>query len=273
MGLLLLTVGFFWSQCVEIIHPHGMIAEKERNLLVFATLLMLIVVIPVFVLTFVFMWKYHKDNKKAKYDPEWNYSLTLEALWWGVPLVIIAVLSALTWTETHRLDPYRPIESDKEPLTIQVVALQWRWLFLYPEQEVATMGYFKFPVDRPVKFVITADAPMNSFWIPELGGQIYAMPKMQTVLHTITDRVGSYKGASANLSGKGFANMVFVAEAVEESDFDAWVVKARASDLLDWQRYRELAKPSEDTEMATYQLGEPHLFKKVMDQFLTPGGR
>ena len=272
-GLLLATVAFFWSRRVEIIHPAGMIALQERNLLVFATLLMMVVVIPVFVLTFVFVWKYHSQNKKAKYSPEWNYSLYLEALWWGIPLIIVAILSVVTWTETHRLDPYRPIESDKKTMTIQVVALQWKWLFLYPEQGVASLNYFKFPVDTPIKFEITAEAPMNSFWIPELGGQIYAMPKMQTELHTITDQVGKYRGSSANLSGKGFAGMNFFAEATKAEDFDAWVASAKSLKSLDWESYRGIAKPSEDFEEKTYQLVEPKLFRRIIDQYLTPGLR
>lgn len=272
VGLLLATVAFFWSKRVVIIHPFGPIAESERNLLVFSTLLMLVVVVPVFVLTFVFTWKYHEKNKKAKYDPKWNYSLTLEALWWGIPLVIIAILSALTWTETHRLDPYRPIESDKKPLTIQVVALQWRWLFIYPEQGIATMNFFKFPVNTPVKFEITAEAPMNSFWIPDLGGQIYAMPKMRTELNTITDHVGKYRGSSANLSGKGFANMVFFAEATEEDTFNQWIHESKSLQPLDWQGYKQLAKPSEEKGEATFSLQEPKLFQKIIDQYLAMEG-
>ena len=270
MGLLLVTIAFFWSRRVEIIHPYGMIADRERDLLVFSTILMLIVVIPVFVLTFVFTWKYHRENKKAKYTPDWEHSTTLEALWWGIPLIIIAVLSAVTWDQTHKLDPYRPIESDKEEMTIQVVALQWRWLFIYPEQGIASMNIFQFPKGTPVKFEITADAPMNSFWIPDLGGQIYAMPKMRTELHTISDRVGRYRGCSANLSGAGFADMVFWAEVVEEEAFERWVASAKSSNGLDFRDYQELVKPSTDEADYLYRLEEPNLFLEIINQYLNP---
>lgn len=273
MGLLLATVAFFWSTRVQIIHPSGMIAEKERDLLVFATLLMMVVVIPVFVLTFVFTWKYHVQNKNSKYLPNWDHSVSLEALWWGIPLIIVAVLSVVTWDQTHKLDPYKPIASNKEPLTIQVVALQWRWLFLYPQQGVASINLFQFPKDRPVKFEITADSPMNSFWIPELGGQIYAMPKMQTELHTISDRVGKYRGSSANISGKGFADMVFVAEVVEEEDFDRWIQSAKQAEVLDFAGYRALARPTEDREEKLFRLDDLKLFDQVINQYLVPGGR
>ena len=273
MGLLLLTVAFFWNQRVSVIHPTGMIAEQERNLLVFATLLMLVVVLPVFILTFVFTWKYHRENKKAKYEPKWDYSLTLEVLWWGVPLVIVAILSVLTWTETHRLDPYRPIPSEKKALNVQVVALQWRWLFLYPEEGIATINYFKFPVDRPVSFSITAQSPMNSFWIPDLGGQIFAMPKMETKLHLIADRLGRFRGSSANISGKGFAGMTFFAESVTNEDFDSWVKESQHAKTLDWNDYTEIAKPSEDSREQTFHLVKNDLFSAIIDQYLKPEGR
>lgn len=269
VGLILVTTAFFLGQRVSVAHPSGLVAIEERNILILATLLMLIVVIPVFILTFVFAWKYHKENKEAKYKPEWDYSLTLETLWWGIPLIIIAILSVITWKKTHELDPFKPIESNIKPINIQVVALDWKWLFLYPEQQIATVNYFQFPTNTPVSFAITAEAPMNSFWIPALSGQIFAMPKMRTELHIISDKVGSYRGSSANLSGKGFAGMTFVAEAAEEEDFEKWVESVKSSkEVLNWESYKELAEPSENNPRAFYQLEDVNLFDQIIEQYL-----
>ncbi|MCP5470094.1 MAG: ubiquinol oxidase subunit II [Chlamydiales bacterium] len=271
VGLLLITTLFFWSNKISVIHPDGLIAIKERNILVFATLLMLIVVIPVFVLTFVFAWRYHKDNNKANYAPDWDNNWFLEVLWWGVPFVIIAILSVITWRETHKLDPYKSIASTNKPVTIEVVALNWKWLFLYPDHGVASVNYFQFPTDTPINFVITAEAPMNSFWIPSLSGQIFAMPKMRTELHIMSDKEGKFRGSSANLSGKGFAGMNFTAEAVSESDFQKWLKEGRRShDQLDWRSYKKLAEPSEYVPPHIYRLRDVTLFDQIIEQYLKP---
>ena len=189
---------------IDVLVPKGTIAKKELDLLVTATLLMLIVVIPVFVLTFTIAWKYRASNTKAKYTPDWDHNRAIETVWWAIPFVLILILSVITWQSSHELDPFKPLASSKQPITIQVVALQWKWLFIYPEQHIATVNYVQFPVDTPVNFVITSDAPMNSFWIPQLGGQIYAMAGMSTQLHLMATDPGSYNGSSVTPQRTGF---------------------------------------------------------------------
>ncbi|HEY5806112.1 MAG TPA: ubiquinol oxidase subunit II, partial [Candidatus Saccharimonadales bacterium] len=211
---------------VAILEPKGLIALQQRDLIFFTALLSLLVIVPVYALTIFIVWKYRAVNKKTKYTPDWDGHKGIEALWWTVPCAIILVLSVVTWQTSHKLDPYQPIRSPKKPLTIQVVALEWKWLFIYPEQNIATVNYFQIPENTPINFEITSDAPMNSFWIPQLGSQIYAMPGMTTTLNLIADEPGKYNGASANISGAGFASMRFVAEAVPRADFDNWVAKA-----------------------------------------------
>lgn len=256
---------------IAVLNPKGSIAGEQRDLMVIATLLMLLVVIPVFVMTFGIAWKYREGNTKAKYQPDWDHSRTAEAAWWLIPFAIIAVLSVITWKSTHQLDPHRPIASDKDALTIQVVALQWKWLFIYPDQNVATVNYLKVPVDRPLAFNITSDAPMNSFWIPQLGGQIYAMAGMNTKLHLIADEAGTYDGTSANISGEGFAGMTFKVEAVPENEFNNWIATADNNvPVLDVNTYNKLAKPSLNNPRATYAADDNSLYDTVILKYLDP---
>lgn len=255
---------------VPVLDPSGIVALKERNILLFAMLLSLIVIVPVYVLLIFIIWRYRESNKKANYAPDWDNHNGIEATWWGIPLLIVAVLSVVTWFSSHDLDPYKALDSDKEPVTVQVVALQWKWLFIYPEYDIAAVDYFQIPVDRPINFEITADAPMNSFWIPQLGGQVYAMAAMTTKLHLAADEPGVYQGVSANISGEGFASMNFEAEAVSEEDFQKWVDQARRSDkILDIPTYKELAKPSIG-EVTTYVLAEKDLHDTIVMKFMEP---
>jgi cytochrome o ubiquinol oxidase subunit 2 len=252
-----------------VLDPAGWVALRERRLLYITTLLMLIVVIPVCVLTVYVAYKFRKSNKEAKYAPNWDYSLLVESIWWGIPCIIIAILSILTYQSCHELDPFRPIQRDAKPLSIQVVALQWKWLFIYPEENIATVNYVQFPKDRPLQFEITSDAPMNSFWIPRLGGQIYAMPGMRTKLHLIADSIGDFPGSSANLSGKGFSGMRFVASASTQEGFDRWVSRVKKqSAKLDQSAYELLAKPSENNPVATYVLAEKKLFDQIIMKYM-----
>jgi cytochrome o ubiquinol oxidase subunit 2 len=257
---------------VPVLEPKGFIADKERDLIIMATLLSLIVVLPVFVLTALIAWKYRAGNKKAKYKPERDGSRLLESIWWGVPLVLIIILSVIIYRSSHQLDPFQPIQSEVKPLTIQVIALQWKWLFIYPEQQIATVNFVQFPEDRPVNFDITADAPMNSFWIPSLGGQVYAMSGMSTSLHLMADNPGDYRGSSANISGKGFADMNFTARVSTESEFDLWVesVKMRAQ-TLNMNEYHRLAKPDSVAEPIYYGESEPGLYRTILEDYMKPG--
>lgn len=278
-ALILLSVGIVLAAAFlllrgnnfAVLDPKGPIAKEQFDLIIFTSLLSLIIVIPVFVLTFYIAWKYRAGNKKAKYNPEWDHSKTAETIWWLVPLALILVLAVITWITTHKLDPYKPIASDKKPITVQVVALQWKWLFIYPEQNIATVNYLEFPEDTPINFEITADAPMNSFWIPQLGGQVYAMAGMQTKLHLQASEQGEYKGSSANLSGEGFSGMKFIAKATSDAGFESWVNSVRTSSkALTGDEYATLAKPSENNPPAYYSSRDANLYDTVMMKYMMP---
>lgn len=252
-----------------ILNPQGSIADQQKTLMIIATLLMLVVVIPVFILTFWISWKYRASNKNAKHAPNSDGNRLLEAIWWGLPCLIIGILGIIIWQSSHALDPYKPLAHDKQPITIQVVAMQWKWLFIYPDESIATVNYIKFPEKTPVNFQITSDAPMNSFWIPSLGGQVYAMSGMSTKLHLIADRTGSYNGSSANLSGEGFAGMKFVAQSVSDSDYKNWVAATkRAGKPLGAGGYNDLSEPSQNNPQASYKLTEPDLYAKIIDKYM-----
>ncbi len=262
---------FMGNGTVAVMEPKGIIALKQRNLIVISTLLMLIVVIPVFILTFGIAWKYRASNKKAKYTPDWDFNLLYESLWWGLPCVIVIALSVLAYKSSHELDPFKPIESDAKPVKIQVIALAWKWLFIYPEHDIATVNFIQFPEKTPLNFEITADAPMNSFWIPQLGGQIYAMPGMKAKLHLMADAPGSFRGSSANLSGDGFAGMTFVAKASSQAEFDAWVQSVKQTpNQLSLTEYNKLTRPSENNPIAYYRLMEEDLCDRVVMKYMMP---
>lgn len=269
IAVVLVAVWFLSGKNIAVFNAAGTIAEQERGLIVFASLLSLIVVLPVFALTFYIVWKYRASNKKARYEPEWDKDSRIELLWWGVPLVLIAVLSVITWVSSHRLDPFRPLDSSLKPLEVQVVALQWKWLFIYPEQNIASVNFVQFPEDRPVTFTVTSDAPMNSFWIPQLGGQIYAMSGMSTKLHLMADQPGEYRGSSANISGEGFAGMVFTAKSSTQGDFDEWVRTVKNSpDQLSSPVYEQLAQPSQDNPVTYFGSVKPGLYDEITNKFM-----
>lgn len=262
---------------IAILNPSGTIAEKQRNLLVFATLLGMIVVVPVFIMTATFAYRYREGNKKAAYRPDWDKNHWLEAVWWGIPIVIIIILSIVTWRTTHDLDPYKPLETDTPPVTIQVVALQWKWLFIYPDQNIATVNYIQVPEKTPINFEIAADAPMNSFWIPKLGGQVYAMNGMVTKLHLQADEIGEYDGVSSNISGEGFASMRFKVRATTRVEFDEWVASVkRGTATLDHEEYAKLAQPTSKHPVTTYSAADHDLYDtivmKYMDHTMQPDG-
>lgn len=256
---------------IPILEPKGLIGSEERTLMIDALLLMLIVVIPVFMLAFYFAWQYRAGNKKAVYTPDWEHAKTDELIWWAIPFEIILVLGAITWGSTHNLDPYKPLNSKVPPIEIQVVALNSRWLFIYPEENIATVNFIEFPVDTPLNFKITADAPMNSFWIPELGGQIYAMTGMETPLHLIANKTGDFRGSSANFSGPHFAKMTFTARARSREEYDAWLEDVRSvPETLTSEEYGTLIEGSEDNPVQYYSSVEEGLFESIMHKFMAP---
>lgn len=258
-----------FGDLIDVLFPNGIIAKEERSLLFVVQALMLIIVIPVYILTFVFSWIYRADNKKAKYDPNLVDNHYAEIVWWGLPLVMTAIVCVITAIKTYELDPYRPIPPKDKEMTIQVVALQWRWLFIYPEEGVATINFFQIPKDIPVRFEISADAPMNSFWLPDLGGQIYAMPGMTTLLHLMADTEGDYTGRSANISGKGFAGMYFTARVSSEEAYRKWLEEAkRSSHALNYTTYKQLAAPSEDRQVEIFRLEDKGLFEQIVNRYM-----
>lgn len=253
---------------MPVLEPAGPIAAGQRQLLITAFLLMLIVVVPVFGMVFAFAWRYRESNKKATYRPNWDRNPWAEAVWWLIPAALIAVLAVMTWQGTFKYDPHKPLAARSDTLTIQVVALDWRWLFIYPDQKIASINEVRFPVNKALQFDVTADAPMNSFWIPQLGGQIYAMPGMGTRLHLKADRTGSYYGSSANISGKGFADMNFQAMAVSDEAFNAWVHRAQKQPPLTMKTYSQLARQSSDTGVYTFGKPDNNLYDTIIGKYM-----
>jgi cytochrome o ubiquinol oxidase subunit 2 len=267
-----------------VLDPAGDVARQQGNLVMISTLLMLLIIVPVMALTIFFAWRYRAANKQATYKPDWDHSTQLELVIWAAPLLIIICLGALTWVGTHLLDPYRPLAKTSAaaatatpaeaatPLDVEVVALDWKWLFIYPEQGIATVNEFAAPVGRPIRFRISASSVMNSFYIPALAGQIYAMPGMETKLHGVFDRTGRFSGFSANYSGAGFSNMRFKALSLTPRDFDTWVSQARSSGrALDRAAYLRLERPSEKEPVRRFASVEPRLFDMVINLCVEPG--
>jgi len=257
---------------VAVLNSKGLVAAEQRNILVTAVLLMLIIIVPVIILTVVFAIKYRASNTKASYAPTWAHSTLLEFIWWAIPCIIIVILAIITWVSSHELDPYRPLDNPEKPLKIQVVALDWRWLFIYPEQNIATVNFVEFPANKPIRFYISADAPMNSFQIPQLAGQIYAMAGMRTKLNMIADKPGDYDGYATQYNGNGFVKMRFIAKATESTDdFNRWVNKVKKSpNILNVNAYNQLSKPNDSTDTLYYSAVTDNLFKSIIMKYTNP---
>jgi cytochrome o ubiquinol oxidase subunit 2 len=279
-GLLLLPALLAGCNTV-VLNPAGDIAIQQGKLIVVSTLLMLLIIVPVIALILIFAWRYRKSNTAAKYEPDWDHSTSLELLIWGAPLLIIIVLGLITWISTHLLDPYRPLErisanqkivEGTKPLDVEVVALDWKWLFIYPEQGIASVNELVTPVDVPIRFKITASTVMNAFFIPALAGQIYAMPSMETRLNAVMNKPGTYDGLSSNYSGAGFSYMRFKYHAVSQDEFNSYVQKTKSAGAkLDRAAYLELEKPSERDPIRHYGGVEPKLFSAVVNRCVEPG--
>jgi len=262
---------YHFRDYVSVLFPKGSVAVEQRNLLLFIQAIMLLVIVPVYIFIFIFSWKYRAHNEKSVYDPHLIDSALAEYVWWGIPLVLTLVIAVVTWIKTYELDPYKPLDSAKKEMTIQVVALQWKWLFIYPEEKIAAVNFVHIPKDVPIHFEITADAPMNSFWIPDLGGQIYAMPNMKTELYLIANESGDFRGSSANLSGEGFAGMNFIARASSEDEYRKWIEAAKQSpQMLNLEEYDRLAVPSKNNQAQVYRLQDEHLFHEIMMKYMHP---
>jgi cytochrome o ubiquinol oxidase subunit 2 len=253
---------------LEVLDSKGVIGAAESSLIATATYAMLLVVVPVILLTLFVAWRYRASNKNATYAPKWAHSTAIEVVIWAIPAVIILYLGILTWKTTHELDPYKPLESNVKPINVEVVALDWKWLFIYPDLGVASVNQLAFPVGTPVNFRITSDSVMNSFFIPQLGSQIYAMAGMQTRLHLMADHAGDYAGISANYSGAGFSDMKFRALAMSSGEFNAWVKKVRtAPEALSMDVYTGVARPSEKVAVRYFSTVDPKLFNNIVAKY------
>lgn len=252
----------------SILDPKGAVGEAQKQLILTSTISMLIIVIPVIMLTLWFAWRY-RAGSGARYEPDWGHSRSIEVVCWGVPIAIILFLGTITWTSTHALDPYKPLDSQKQPIVIDVVALDWKWLFIYPAQGIATINEIAFPVNTPVTFHITSDSVMNSFFIPELGSQIYAMAGMRTQLHLIADQQGTFPGLSSFYSGRGFSDMHFNAISTTDAKFADWVANAKkSSDVIDASDYSKVAAPEEKAPVRYFSTVEPNLFNEIIAKYL-----
>ncbi|GLQ92989.1 ubiquinol oxidase subunit II [Dyella acidisoli] len=281
-GLLLLALATALTGCHTVLmSPSGDVARQQRDLIITSFILMMLIVVPVIVATLVFAWRYRASNQKAHYDPEWDHSTIVELMIWSAPLLIIIALGAITWVSTHKLDPYRPLDRlgpgrvvtvDTKPLEVDVVALDWKWLFIYPEQNLAVVNELAAPVDRPIHFNLTASSVMNSFFIPALAGQIYAMPGMETTLQAVINHPGDYWGMSANYSGAGFSYMNFTFHGMSEGDFAKWVAQAKShGDTLDQAAYAVLEAPSERNPVQFYGSVAPGLYRSILNRCVQPG--
>ncbi len=263
---------FAGSSNYAVLNPKGPIAAGQRDVIIISTILTAIVIVPTTILTFVIVWRYRdKPGRKAKYDPDFNHSNVLESIWWGIPIVVIAVLGIVTVRYTYALEPSVAIKSDKQPVVIQAVSMDWKWAFFYPEEGIASVNTLTIPADRPIRFELTSDAPMNSFWIPQLGGQIYTMSGMAMNLYLQADHTGTYYGSGANFSGEHFGDMNFDVNAVTESDFEGWVNKVKTeSQPMTMDTYQSLAVPG-TADKQYFSAFPENLFQQLVTQYL-PGG-
>ncbi|MDY8110217.1 ubiquinol oxidase subunit II [Fulvimarina sp. 2208YS6-2-32] len=280
--LVLLPLALLLTSCSPVVlYPAGDIAARQRDMLLIATGLMLLIIVPVIAATFFFAWRYRASNRKSPYAADWDHSTKLELLIWTAPLLIIVVLGAVTWVGTHLLDPYRPldeittsasVDTSQEPLVVEVVALNWKWLFLYPEYGVATVNELAAPVDRPIRFELTAESVMNAFYVPTLAGMIYAMPGMETKLHAVVNAAGVYDGFASHYNGAGFSNMRFKFHGLDDAGFEAWIEALKASETpLDRNAYLNLVKPSEADPVTYFSTIEDGLYQRIVGMCVPDG--
>ena len=256
---------------VGFLNPKGIIAHEERRLLFDTLALMMIVVLPVIIMSIAFVYHYQVSHHIKDYKPNWGHSFFLEGLWWGIPCVIILILAIITWKKTYALDPYRSIPGNQEqPMLVQVIALPWKWLFIYPSDNIATINYLMLPVNKQVEFWITTDnVPMSAFFIPQLGSQIYTMTGMRTRLHLLATQIGTYDGMNTQYNGAGFSDMHFVVQVVTEDELQKWITTVkRSTERLTNDRYQSLLRPVINAKPVFYSFVEENLFNQVIDTYM-----
>ncbi len=270
IGLFVICAAFFISGCSQMVlfDPKGPVGSTERFVIIASFALMMIVVIPVFIMAIWFPWKYRSSNTKATYEPKWCHSTRIELIIWLVPAVIVTILGIMTWWTTHQLDPHNPLIADAKPFRIEAVSLDWKWLFIYPDQNIATVNQIVFPANAPLNFKVTSATVMTSFFIPQLGSQIYAMAGMQTQLHLLASEPGVYAGQNQQFSGNGYADMNFKAIAVSQEEFESWINKVRSSqEKLDMERYKKLEEPSIDDPATHFSTVTFNLFEHILKKY------
>jgi cytochrome o ubiquinol oxidase subunit 2 len=254
---------------IALFNPKGFIANEQHRLMLFSVALLLDIGIPTLLLFYFIAWKYRESNEKATYDPNVHHGKSFVFIIWAVPTIFMLLLASIMWPATHKLAPKQAITADVKPLTIEVVAMRWKWLFIYPEQGIASVNFAQIPTDTPVEFVLTADeTPMSSFWIPQLGGQLYAMTGHVNQLNLMAETSGDYAGRSAEINGAGFAGMKFITRAGSIEDFDQWVQSTKSSsDVLNSTEYNKLLSPSENNPVTVYSQAEPNLYSNLLAKY------
>jgi len=280
-SVLLLPLLLLGGCNLVLLTPSGDVARQQSDIMIITTVIIALIIVPVMIAIAVVAWRYRASNKEAKYDPHWDHSPQLELWVWAGPLLVIIAVGAVSWIGTHQTDPYRaldrigsgrPVPADVKPLEVEVVSLRWKWLFLYPQYGIATVNELAAPVDRPIRFKLTGDTMMDSFFIPALVGQVYTMPGMQTILHGVINEPGEYKGFSANYSGTGFTDMRFTFHGLSTPDFDAWVGKVRAAGGdLDFAAYDKLREPSRAAPVQYYAKYDANLYDRILNMCARPG--
>lgn len=254
-----------------VLDPAGPVAAGEREILFDSLAIMLAIVIPTIVATLIFAWWFRAGNRRARYRPDWSYSGRLELLVWSVPLLVIIFLGGIGWVGSHDLDPPKPLAARAKPIEVDVVSLDWKWLFVYPEQGVASVNHLVIPAGVPVRFRITSATVMNSFFVPQLGSQIYAMSGMENQLNLMADKPGRFRGLSAHYSGEGFADMHFAVDAVPPAAFADWVANTRGSGpMLDEANYRRLGDVAGRVQPFTFRGVMPDFFHRAMLWSMSP---
>ncbi len=272
-GLAVCAAGASLASCrmAGVLDPQGPIASQELLLMINTTEIMLVVVVPVILMALGFAWWYRAGNTRANHSPDWDYEGGVELVIWSIPALVVILLGGVEWIGAHQLDPRAPIASDKKPIQVDVVSLDWKWLFIYPDQQIAAGNQLVGPAGTPVNFRLTSATVMNSFFVPQLGTQIYTMGGMASRVNLMADKPGEYPGISANFSGDGFADMRFTVKAVPAGEFDSWVQKVRGSGAaLDDPAYAELAKPSHAVPPTTYRSADAKLFDRIIDLTTNP---
>jgi cytochrome o ubiquinol oxidase subunit 2 len=270
-GLIAAGVSLLTAGCGGVLDPVGPIGAQEKQILLNSTAIMLAIVIPVMLATVAFAWWFRAGNKKAKYLPNWDYSGRIELVVWSIPLMTVMLLGGIAWIGSHDLDPAKPLPSSEKPLNVEVVSLDWKWLFIYPDLGIATVNQLAVPTGTPVNFRLTSATVWNVFFVPRFGTMIYTMPGMATRLNLQANEDGVYDGQSSHFSGDGFSGMRFKVRALPTDQFNAWVNGARGSgQLLDGRAYAQLARQSSYVAPVTYSGVAPGLFDSVVKMTAPP---